>query len=378
MRLLLSLDGPLLEVFADDGEAAASNLVVLGTGPVTMTLDTEWHGPISVTVADVNQAEASAPPSSGERPTPDVLVVGEALVDVVHRADGSIDESPGGSPANVALALGRLGRRPRLLTSLGEDAHGRTVRAWLEASDVVLEGAPAARTSTAIAHLDALGAASYEFAIDWQIESDGVEAADALHVGSIAATLEPGAAAVAALVDRHRGRALISYDPNIRPSLIDDSASVRRRVLSLVERADVIKASDEDVAWLHPGERIEDVAQRWLRSGPSLVVVTLGSEGCLALAPGLEVRLPAVIVDVVDTVGAGDTFMAALIDGLLSEGAFGIRARNVLESLGEERLTSLLQRSAIAAAITVSRPGADPPTGSELEADILPAEALAR
>lgn len=310
----------------------------------------------------------TTPPVLRSRPTPDVLVVGEALVDIVHRADGSIDESPGGSPANVALALGRLARRPRLLTSLGDDGRGQTVRRWLEASDVELRGTPAARTSTAIARLDALGAASYEFAIDWQVEVAGVEVADALHVGSIAATLEPGAAAVADLLDRHRSRSLISYDPNIRPSLIDDHESVRRRVLSLIERADVIKASDEDVAWLHPGVAIDEVARRWSRSGPALVVVTLGSEGCLALANGVEVRVPAVTVDVVDTVGAGDTFMAALIDGLLSEGAFGAYARNVLESLGEERLTLLLQRSAIAAAITVARPGADPPTCEDLEA----------
>lgn len=315
---------------------------------------------------------ASTSPLPRARPTPDVLVVGEALVDIVHRADGSIDESPGGSPANVALALGRFVRRPRLLTSLGDDRRGQTVRDWLEASGVSLQGRPASRTSTAVARLDARGAANYEFEIDWRVEADGIEAADALHFGSIAATLEPGATAVADLVDRHRGRALISYDPNIRPSLIDDQDSVRHRVLSLIERADVIKASDEDVAWLHPAVDVEDVAWRWSRSGPGLVVITLGSAGCLAVAHGFAVRVPAVIVDVVDTVGAGDTFMAAVIDGLLSEGAFGARAREVLESLDERRLTALLSRSAFAAAVTVSRPGADPPMRDELEAAATP------
>lgn len=302
------------------------------------------------------------------RPTPDVLVVGEALVDIVHRADGSIDESPGGSPANVALALGRLGRRPRLLTSIGDDPRGRTVRGWLEASGVSLQGRPAPRTSTAVARLDALGAASYEFAIDWRIELEGIEIADALHLGSIGSTLEPGATAVSELLARHRGRALISYDPNIRPSLIDDGDAVRRLSLSLIELADVVKASDEDVAWLHPGEDIADVARRWSRSGPGLVVVTLGSRGCLAAAQGFEVRVPAVSVDVVDTVGAGDTFMAALVDGLLGEGAFGVRAREMLESLDAGCMASLLRRSAIAAGVTVSRPGVDPPTRDELGA----------
>ncbi|MGI9822822.1 carbohydrate kinase family protein [Agromyces sp. Marseille-Q5079] len=300
---------------------------------------------------------------------PDVLVVGEALIDIVHRADGSIDESPGGSPANVALALGRLGCSPRLRTSVGDDPHGQAVREWLAASDVTVQGESAVRTSTALARLDAQGAATYEFALDWQITADGIELADALHIGSIAATLEPGATAVAELLDRHCGRALITYDPNIRPSLIGDRDSVRGQVLSLIERADVIKASDEDVAWLHPGEEIADVARRWSRSGPVLVVVTVGSGGCLAVTPSLEARVPAVKVDVVDTVGAGDTFMAGLIDGLLGEGAFGADSRTALKSMGSERLTALLRRSALAAAVTVSRPGADPPTLEELMMD---------
>lgn len=312
----------------------------------------------------------TSPPEYGP-PSPDVLVVGEALVDIVHRADGSIDESPGGSPANVALALGRLGRSPRLLTSIGDDPHGQAVRKWLAASDVSVQGQPAARTSTARARLDAEGAATYEFDLDWRINADDVEVADALHIGSIAATLEPGATAVAELLDRHRGRALITYDPNIRPSLIDDRDSVRRQVLSLIERADVVKASDEDVAWLHPGEDVADVARRWSQSGPALVVVTMGSSGCLAAAPGAELMVPAVKVDVVDTVGAGDTFMAALIDGLLDAGAFDEDARATVESLGEGGLTALLARSTRAAAVTVSRPGADPPNWEEL--NVVPA-----
>ncbi|SFR71237.1 fructokinase [Agromyces sp. CF514] len=296
-----------------------------------------------------------------------VLVVGEALVDIVHRADGSIDESPGGSPANVALALGRLGRSPRLLTSIGDDPHGQAVREWLAASDVRVQNQPAARTSTALARLDGEGAATYEFDLAWQIQADGVDLADALHIGSIAATLDPGATAVSDLVDRHRGRALITYDPNIRPSLIDDRDAVRSRVLSLIERVDVVKASDEDIAWLHPGEDLADVARRWSLSGSALVVVTTGSDGCLALAPSFELAIPAVKVDVVDTVGAGDTFMAALIDGLHSEHAFGTDARVKLGTLRAGQMASLLARSVRAAAITVSRPGADPPGRNVLD-----------
>ncbi|MFP3712445.1 carbohydrate kinase family protein [Puerhibacterium sp. TATVAM-FAB25] len=309
-----------------------------------------------------------ASPRSLDAPEqPEVLVVGEALVDVVHRADGSIDENPGGSPANVALTLGRLGHRPRLLTSVGDDARGRAVRAWLEASGVTLQGRPATRTSTATARLDADGAASYEFSIQWQLDDAVVGVADALHVGSIAAVLEPGATVVSHLVDRHRDRALVSYDPNIRPSLVDDPGATKRRALSLIERADVVKASDEDIAWLHPGEDVETVARRWLASGPALVVVTRGAAGAVAVTRDVDVAVDPVGVDVVDTVGAGDTFMGALLDGLLDEGAHGLEARTTLASLTEARLRPLLHRCALAAAITVSRSGADPATRAELD-----------
>lgn len=310
-------------------------------------------------------------------PRPDVLVVGEALVDVVHRGDGSVDEKPGGSPANVAITLGRLGRSPRLLSSLGDDRRGREVRAWLEASGVVVQGRRAERTSTATAHLDADGAARYNFSIEWALALEdvegaagaaGAEVADALHVGSIATILEPGATTVSSVVDQHRDRALITYDPNIRVSLIDDADAARRRVTSFIERADVVKASDEDLAWLCPGEDVETVARRWATTGPALVVVTLGSAGAIAVTARARIEVDPESVDVVDTVGAGDTFMGALIDGLLAEGTFGVEARRTIEALDGEQLTFLLRRCARAAAITVSRPGADPPTGDELEA----------
>ncbi|MCP2031117.1 fructokinase [Okibacterium sp. HSC-33S16] len=314
-------------------------------------------------------AETTRAPVGG---APDVLVVGEALIDVVHRADGTFSEAPGGSPANVALALGRLERNPRLLTSLGDDDGGRAVRAWLEASGVIVQGRPTARTSTAVAHLDAHGAATYEFAISSEIDADGVDLADVLHIGSIAAILEPGAASVARLLDRHHDRALVCYDPNIRPTLIRDEGAVRQRVLSLIERSDVIKASDEDAAWLYPGEDVAAVARRWLRSGPALVVITKGSAGALAVTRGFEVRVGSTRTEVIDTVGAGDTFMGALIDGLVAEGAFGSKARQTLMSLNKAHLTGLLNRSGRAAAVTVSRVGANPPTRTELGAAIEP------
>ncbi len=300
---------------------------------------------------------------------PDVLVVGEALVDVVHRADGSVDERPGGGPANVALSLARLDRGARLLTSLGADERGAAVRSWLEASGVVVDARPLVeRTSTATARIGADGSAEYEFSISWALDAGGAAADLALHVGSISSVLGPGADEVSRLVDSHRGRCLLTYDPNIRPSLVDDPADTRSRVMSLIGRVDVVKASDEDVRWLHPGESLEAVARDWLTLGPRLVVITAGAHGALASTPHFKVAVPAALVEVVDTVGAGDTFMGALIDALLDEGAHGPRARDVLMSLSEERASSIVGVCAGAAAITVSRPGADPPTRRELAA----------
>lgn len=303
---------------------------------------------------------------------PDVLVVGEALVDIVYRADGSHDENPGGSPANVALTLGRLGRSPRLLTTLGDDERGQLVRAWLAESGVTTHSGPDVRTATATARLDASGAASYEFDLRWEIDAASAGAPKVLHTGSIAAFLEPGAEELSRLIDECRGRALISYDPNIRPALVDDAGLVRERVLSLIARADVVKASDEDIEWMHPGEDPVAVARRWADSGPALVVVTRGAEGVVAVRQGAggfrELAVPSVPVEVVDTVGAGDTFMGTLLDGLLSGGACGPLARDVLAGLSDAAITALLQRSARAAAITVSRAGANPPTRAELDA----------
>lgn len=312
-------------------------------------------------------AAAHAQRATRDGAPPDVLVVGEALVDIVHRHHGGVDEAPGGSPANVALTLGRLGRRPRLLTSLGADARGDAVRKWLQGSGVRVRDTPADRTSTATAHLDADGSATYELAIRWDVDASTEPDADALHVGSIAALAGPGAVAVSALVDRHRGRALVTYDPNIRPALLPDADDARRRVLRLIGRSDVVKASDEDAAWLHPGEALADVARRWRAAGPALVVITRGPDGALAVTDDLEVAVPGVRTAVVDTVGAGDTFMGALVDGLLAEHVAGVHARARLRALPRERLTAILRRAAAAAAVTVSRPGADPPTRAELD-----------
>ncbi|MEU4014857.1 carbohydrate kinase [Microbacterium sp. NPDC028030] len=297
---------------------------------------------------------------------PRVLVVGEALIDVVHRADGTVDENPGGSPTNVAITLGRLGRSPRLLTALGQDSHGQLLRKWLADSDVAIESTEITRTATATAELDASGAATYVFDIEWTLAGVDVEQAELVHIGSIAGLLEPGASDVLRLLDQQRGDALITYDPNIRPALIPDRDVARQRVEALVRRADAVKASDEDLRWLYPDRDHHASARAWQESGPAIVVVTEGRDGAFAIADSGEVHVTGRTVEVVDTVGAGDTFMGAFIDSLIDEGWSSGTARAALRNAATSHLASILDWATRAAAITVSRRGANPPRRNEL------------
>lgn len=299
------------------------------------------------------------------------LVVGEALVDIVERPGTPPLAYPGGSPANVAIGLARLGREAQLLTWLGEDAGGDLVRDHLEASRVrIASGSQrAARTSTARALIDADGSATYEFDLEIDYpEHQVAEDTVAVHVGSIGAVLEPGAAKIAALLGSARRRAVLTYDPNLRPSIMGDRDEVRPAVLALVAGSDVVKVSDEDLEWLEPGTAPQDVARTWAAAGPALVVVTLGAEGSFAVtAEGVEVAVPAPRVDVADTVGAGDSFMGGLIDGLWANGLVGAGKHDAIAALPVDDLTQLLEQAARIAAITVSRPGANPPTRQELD-----------
>lgn len=296
-------------------------------------------------------------------------MVGEALIDVVERAEGPPERMPGGSPANVALALGRLGRRTRLVTVVAADDDGHRIRRWLADSGVTVEStAPArGRTSTARAVLDQTGAARYEFDLSWDPVEVEPGPVDVLHVGSIASVLAPGADAVLALVRRLRRSALVTFDPNARPAITPDHDAVLRRVETLVELADVVKVSDEDLAWYFPGEDPGSVALRWASHGPGLVVVTRGGDGATVARPdGTLLQVPGVVVPVADTIAAGDTFTAGLIDALVDRGIGGATATDTLAGLGEDAVVEAAGHAARAAAVTVSRPGADPPWRSEL------------
>lgn len=298
-----------------------------------------------------------------------ILIAGEALTDIVVDADGGRREHPGGSPLNVAVALSRLGHDAHLLTAIGDDARGDAIRAHLDESGVQLTPASIrpGRTSTAEAVLDAHGAATYTFDLIWDPDTAGLpEAPDAVHTSSIAAVLEPGASTLSALLRRARGSSTISYDPNARPTLMGAPEDVRARIEENIALSDVVKASDEDVAWLYGTEDVEDVAASWRDLGPSLTVLTRGGDGAVAFSASGRVQVAPVQVEVVDTVGAGDTFSAGILDALAAKGLLGADRREMLAAIPSDDLATVLRRAAALSAITVSRAGANPPWSHEL------------
>jgi fructokinase len=302
------------------------------------------------------------------------VVVGEALVDLVGQRGGrTFTAHPGGSPANVALGLARLDVPVTLKTRLGRDAFGEMVRAHLEASGVRVDAGAGEGTKTtlAIANL-AAGVATYDFRIDWDLDASAPLPVETrcLHTGSLATVVAPGDAKVVDLVEREheRGRVTVTYDPNVRPDILGDAERAGPGIEHLVTLSDVVKVSDEDLGWLYPDRSAEDVAQAWLGLGPALVVVTRGGDGVYAASADLELRREAVPIDLVDTVGAGDSFMSGLLDGLHRADLIGGARRDALAAIDEATLSSVVDAAGTIAAITCARPGADPPTRAEVEA----------
>lgn len=302
-----------------------------------------------------------------------ITVVGEALVDLIEGPPGTPEAHPGGSPANVAVALARLGTDAALLTQVGDDAYGRLVLGHLRANGVRLAAGcllDAAPTGTARTVLRPDGQAGYTFDVAWR--GFGAEASTVdsrcVHTGSIATFLEPGAAHVAALLRAARGTATVSYDPNCRPALMGDPAAARRGVERLAGLSDVVKVSQEDLAWLYPGRRHDDVGRDWLALGARLVVVTLGADGAWGGTGRVAVTVPPVPVTVVDTVGAGDAFTAGLLHACDAAGLLGAAARDRLAAVDAGALAGLLGFAARVAGLTCARRGADPPTLADLAA----------
>lgn len=255
------------------------------------------------------------------------LVVGESLVDLISEPGSwRFEATAGGSPLNVAVGLAAAGHRVRLASEVGDDLFGALTRDHLARFRVAdTDLAPAGATSLAFARLDADGVAGYDFRFTWQWSgSPSLHGVACLHVGSLAAVVAPGAQAVRATVTAARERGVpVSYDPNVRPSLMGARAATAAAVEDLVAAADIVKVSAEDLAWLHPGRPDLAVAADWAARGPRLVVVTRGSGGAVALHEGYAVECAAPDVVLVDTVGAGDAFTAGLLSSLAREGALG-------------------------------------------------------
>ena len=304
---------------------------------------------------------------------PHILAIGEALIDVVitYEQPECPTEIPGGSPANVALTLGRLDRPVALVTWIGLDERGRLIDFHMYDSGVHVTGASrgASHTSTALARLDESGAASYTFDLEWAPTApiEVPETAQIIEAGSISAVIEPGASAVLDALTRGREHALVCFDPNARPSIMGEPAAALASLERFIALADVVKVSDEDIDWLTGGASIDEVVERWLGMGVSLVVVTRGKYGSeVAMASGLRFTKTPSDVEVVDTVGAGDSFMGGMIDAMWGMGLRGADAREALRTLPEEQIRAIIDRASAVSDVTVSRKGANPPWAHEL------------
>jgi fructokinase len=291
------------------------------------------------------------------------VVAGEALVDIVRPRDTEAEEAPGGSPLNVAVGLARLGLPTLLMTELGDDEHGRLVADHVRASGVHLDEAsvvPGLRTSTATAHLDEHRAATYDFDLHFSMGPRRLPGdARAVHVGSIGTVLHPGREAVVDLVRAAGEDHLVTFDPNARPVFLPPQEQALAEMLEVAALAQLVKLSDEDVEAFAPGTDTEEMAKRLLAQGRTrIVVVTHGGTAAEAFTARARVRVPSRSVEVIDTVGAGDSFMAALIATVSDWGL----------ELDEGGLRALLEAAHHVAAVTVSRRGANPPTRRELPA----------
>ena len=306
---------------------------------------------------------------------PRVLVIGEVLIDIVRTPDGQVSEHVGGSPANVATGLARLGHPTDFASTLGRDQRGTAALTHLKAHGV--ETLPSSRTahptSVADATLDESGAATYIFALHWNLAPVPIRSGVGhLHTGSIAATQPPGGELVVRTIREARDDATVSYDPNIRPSIMGAAEHVRPRIEELIALSDVVKASEDDLDYLHPGRPIEDVLLAWSHLGAALTVVTLGGDGVAYRVPatGEVCRVPAAVTDsaaVVDTVGAGDSFMAGLISALLDAGLLGSAdSRLRLRTADRATIEPAIARALATSGVTVRHQGAYSPTRDEL------------
>lgn len=307
-----------------------------------------------------------------------ILCCGEALIDMLPRrteaGEPAFSPHTGGSVFNTAIALGRLGAPAAFWCGLSSDAFGEMLRADLAASGVDISLCPISDRPTTLAFVTLTdGQARYMFYDEnTAARLVGVESlpnppaeAQALFFGGISLVVEPSGGAHEAHMLREAPRRVVMMDPNIRPGFIRDETAFRSRLSRMMKVADIIKLSDEDLAWLTGAGAPEDYARRLLDDGASLVVVTQGEAGATAYAEGRECRIAPPAVEVVDTVGAGDSFNAGLLHALLEE---GLLDKAAIRAIGPDPLRRVLTHAARVAAVTVSRAGANPPWRSEIAA----------
>jgi fructokinase len=297
-----------------------------------------------------------------------VWVVGEVLIDLIP------DESKyvavvGGGPANTAKALAKLGVNACFIDGISNDEYGQMAKAELLSANVLLVYAKHSNkpTCTAKVTLDSLGIASYEFIIEntatfdfsdqWLPDPQSLKPS-LLHIGTLATVIEPGATVLFKWAQNVANIAPIVFDPNIRPAVLGDRDEYVKKVEKWVAISSAVKVSNEDLNWLYPGKVIDEIVNKWLEVGVELVVVTLGDKGITAYRKNEQVSVDAVKVVVADTVGAGDTVGAVLVEAIFI---------NSLDKLTGEALKTMLNRATKAAAITVSRTGANPPSKEEID-----------
>ena len=297
-----------------------------------------------------------------------VWVVGEVLIDLIPESDQYF-AFVGGGPANTAKALAKLGVKTYFIDGVSNDEYGQMAKTELLSADVLLDYAQFSNkpTCTAKVTLSKSGSASYEFVIEDTASFDFSASwlpdplslrPSLLHIGTLATVIEPGASVLFEWAQNVAQVAPIVFDPNIRPAVLGDRVEYVKKVEKWVAISSTVKVSDEDLNWLYPGKAINEIIKKWLDVGVELVVVTLGDKGIVAYRKNEQISVDAVKVVVADTVGAGDTVGAVLVEAIVDNG---------LDRLTGEVLKAMLNRASRAAAITVSRAGANPPSKEEID-----------
>ena len=309
-----------------------------------------------------------------------ILCCGEALIDFVPlEGVRGYQPCPGGSIYNIAVGLGRLHAPVGFLGSISTDFFGDLLVNYLVENGVSTEFTLRAAGPTTLAfvslpdgrHTEPRYVFYANDAVDRSLALTDLpaqlpEKVKALHFGSISLVLEPGASSFEALMQRESGKRILSLDPNIRPSLIPNREAYRRRFEGWLRYVDIVRLSLADLEWLYPGGDARQIIQRWLGWGPSLCLLTLGSQGASGFtAAGIEADVPSPEILVVDTVGAGDTFLAAALNWLYENEK--LKDKNDLRTMTSFQLATCLEYAARAAAINCSRAGANPPYQHEME-----------